>query len=138
MELENPVDFGGETIDKFDIISDDLICKIKNLNPKLGTPDDPMYDRYKQYRDEFENAELIVIDANALNRSSMNNLDLSGTYGSADDLPSNFFQLFADTLEIMFGNDEYDGINISQNKNEGFEAFTEFGTTEFSSLNSKY
>lgn len=137
MELENPVDFGGESIDKYDIISDDLICKIKNLNPKLGTPDDPMYDRYKQYRDEFENAELIVIDANALNRNSINSLDLSGTYGSAEDLPSNFFQLLFDTLDIAFGKDEYN-MNVETNENEGFEAFTPFGTTEYSSLNPNY
>lgn len=137
MELENPVDFGGESIDKYDIISDDLICKIKNLNPILGTPDDPMYDRYKQYRDEFENAELIVIDANALNRNSINNMDLSGTYGSAEDLPSNFFQLLADTLEIAFGHNEFD-MNYKKNEYEGFENFTAFGDTEFSSLNAKY
>lgn len=137
MELENPVDFGGESIDKYDIISDDLICKIKNLNPVLGTPDDPMYDRYKQYRDEFENAELIVIDANALNRNSMNNLDLSGTYGSADDLPSTWFQLLVDTLDIAFGKDEF-GINSAKNEYEGFENYTAFGETEYSSLNSKY
>lgn len=137
MELENPVDFGGESIDKYDIISDDLICKIKNLNPVLGTPDDPMYDRYKQYRDEFENAELIVIDANALNRNSMNSLDLSGTYGSADDLPSNFFQLLLDTLDIAFGKDEF-GINSAKNTNPGFEEYTAFGETEYSSLNPNY
>ena len=137
MELENPVDFGGDSIDKFDIISDDLICKIKNLNPVLGTPDDPMYDRYKQYREEFENAELIVIDANALNRNSINNMDLSGSYGSVDDLPSTFFQLIADTLEIAYGSDEY-GINSVKNPNEGFEAFTDFGDTEFSPFAANY
>lgn len=137
MELENPVDFGGESIDKYDIISDDLICKIKNLNPVLGTPDDPMYDRYKQYRDEFENAELIVIDANALNRNSMSSLDLSGTYGSVDDLPSNFFQLALDTLDILFGKDEF-GINSKKNEYEGFENYTAFGDTEYSSLIHSY
>lgn len=137
MELENPIDFGGISIDKHDIISDDLICKIKNLNPKLGTPEDLMYDRYKQYRDEFENAELIVIDANALNRNSINSLDLSGSYGSAEDLPSNFFQLVLDTLDIAFGRDEF-GIGYNKNEYEGFEDYTAFGTTEYSSLNSNY
>lgn len=137
MELEKPVDFGGDVIDKFDIISDDLICKIKNLNPVLGTPDDPMYDRYKQCRDEFENAELIVIDANALNRSSMNNMDLTGSYSNVDDLPSNFFQLVLDTLEFAFGKDEF-GVNAKKNSYEGFEAYTEFSDTEYSSLNPNY
>ena len=79
MVEEEPMDFGGTQIDIQDVISDDLISRIKGLNPDLGVEGkDPLYKRYAQYRDEIENAELIIIDANSLNRSSIMNLDLSG------------------------------------------------------------
>lgn len=138
MIKETGIDFGGESILQQDLISDDLICKIKGLNPNLGRPmdefghGDPLYSRYEQYRDEIENAELIVIDANALNRSSIMNLDLSRDTSEIEELPSDYFQLVDDTLQIAFGND-FD-INAGNNEYEGFEDFVAFGDTEFSTL----
>lgn len=133
MEMEASIDFGGVKLSSQDILTDDVICKIKNLNPKLGTQDDPYYERYKQYRDEFANAELIIIDANALNKSSMSNLNLSGNE-EISDLPSNFFQLVADTLTIAFGKDEFRFAGETRNIYPGFENYTAFGDTEYSSL----
>lgn len=137
MIQEQAMDFGGESILQQDLISDDLICKIKGLNPNLGRPmdefgnGDPLYSRYAAYRDEIENAELIVIDANALNRSSVMNLDLSSDVSGIDDLPSDYFQLVDDTLAINYGSDEFD-INVSPNQTEGFEDFCDWGETEYS------
>ena len=57
MTIEEPMDFGGNQILAQDLISDDLICKIKGLNPDLGRPmdefgrGDPYYSRYAAYRD---------------------------------------------------------------------------------------
>lgn len=139
MVEESSMDFGGESILQQDLISDDLICKIKGLNPNLGRPmdefgnGDPLYSRYAAYRDEIENAELIVIDAAALNRSSIMNLDLSGDMSGIEELPSDYFQLRDDTLQIAFGSDDF-GINSGDNEYEGFEEFTEFGSTDFSSI----
>ena len=132
MTQEEPMDFGGANIDIQDVISDDLISRIKGLNPDLGVEGkDPLYDRYAQYRDEIENAELVIIDANSLNRSSIINLDLSGDYSGVEELPADYFQLREDTLELAFGADEFD-IDYADNPNKGFEAFTDFGETEYS------
>lgn len=134
MEVENPVDFNGsDVISKYDILSDDLICKIKNLNPVLGSPEDPFYAKYEKYRDEMDNAELIIVDANALNRSSISSLDLSGNEG-CDDLPSNFFQFVVETLATAFGKDEFSSLDNTHNINPGFEEFSAFGDVEYSSL----
>lgn len=139
MTKEDPIDFGGEAILQQDLISDDLICKIKGLNPNLGKPmdefgnGDPLYSRYAAYRDEIENAELIVIDANALNRSSVMNLDLSGDTSGIDELPSDYFQLVDDTLQIAFGADDF-GVNTEDNQYKGMEDFGAFGETEYSPL----
>lgn len=131
MVEEEPMDFGGTQIDIQDVISDDLISRIKGLNPDLGVEGkDPLYKRYAQYRDEIENAELIIIDANSLNRSSIMNLDLSGDISGVEDLPSDYFQLKDDTLELAFGNDF--GIDdCGTNQYEGFEEFSSFGDTEY-------
>lgn len=46
--------------DKFappDILPDDLVGKIKDLNPDLVARDDSVYDSYSEYRDEIENAK---------------------------------------------------------------------------------
>lgn len=133
MVEEEPFDIGGTAIDPQDILSDDLICKIKGLNPDLGVPGkDPFYERYASHRDEIENAELIVIDANALNRSSIMNLDLSGDTSGIDDLASDYFQLKDDTLEPAYG-DEFDWFDAEEtNSDEGFSDFTPWGETEFS------
>ena len=40
MTIEEPMDFGGNQILAQDLISDDLICKIKGLNPDLVRPMD--------------------------------------------------------------------------------------------------
>lgn len=133
---EVSMDVGGMKIDSRDILTDDLICKIKNLNPSLGTPDDPEYERYKKYRDEFENAELIVIDAQALNKSSITSLDLSGTTADVDPLPANYFQQIDETMGIAFGNDEFNFCDDSENEYDGFSEFSEFGETEFSPYSS--
>ena len=91
---------------------------------------DPLYSRYAQYRDEIENAELIVIDANALNRSSIMNLDLSRDTSEVDELPSDYFQLVDDTLQIAFGN-EFD-VFTPDNEYEELGDFCAFGDTEYS------
>lgn len=132
MTREEPMDFGGSPIDIQDCISDDLISRIKGLNPDLGVAGkDPLYDQYAQHRDEIENAELIIIDANSLNRSNIMNLDLFGDICDVADLPSDYFQLREDTLEYAFGNDMYDD-TWDDNQYEGFEDFCAFGDTEFS------
>jgi hypothetical protein len=132
MVVEEPMDFGGTSINIEDIISDDVISKIKGLNPDLGVEGkDPLYDRYAQYRDEIENAELIIIDANSLNRSSIMNLDLSGDMSGVEELPADYFQMRDDTLEFAFG-DPFDINDIGGNEYEGFEEFSAFGETEFS------
>lgn len=46
--------------DKFtppDILPDDLVGKIKDLNPDLVARDDSVYDCYSEYRDEIENTK---------------------------------------------------------------------------------
>ena len=132
MTREEPMDFGGSPIDIQDCISDDLISRIKGLNPDLGVAGkDPLYDQYAQHRDEIENAELIIIDANSLNRSSIMNLDLFGDIAEVEDLPSDYFQLRDDTLEYAFGADEFD-YDWADNTNEGFGDFCDFGETEYS------
>ncbi len=132
MVEEEPMDFGGTQIDIQDVISDDLISRIKGLNPDLGVEGkDPLYKRYAQYRDEIENAELIIIDANSLNRSSIMNLDLSADISGVEDLPSDYFQLKEDTLELAFGADEFDIDDAGTNPNKGFEEFSDFGETEY-------
>ena len=132
MTREEPMDFGGSPIDIQDCISDDLISRIKGLNPDLGVAGkDPLYDQYAQHRDEIENAELIIIDANSLNRSSIMNLDLFGDIAEVEDLPSDYFQLRDDTLEYAFGADEFD-YDWADNTNEGFGDFCAFGETEYS------
>lgn len=136
MVEEMNMDFGGESILQQDLISDDLICKIKGLNPNLGKPmdefgnGDPLYSRYAAYRDEIENAELIIIDANALNRSSIINLDLSNDASGIEDLPADYFQLVDDTLQIAFGADEYGPLS-ADNPYAEMADFTDFGETEF-------
>lgn len=40
-----------------DILSDDLVGKIKDLNPDLVARDDSVYDSYSEYRDEIENTK---------------------------------------------------------------------------------
>lgn len=136
MTKEEPMDFGGSPIDIQDCISDDLISRIKGLNPDLGVAGkDPLYEHYAQHRDEIENAELIIIDANSLNRSSIMNLDLFGDISGVEDLPSNYFQLREDTLEYAFGNDDFD-CDWEDCSYEGFGkdvgGFCEFGDTEYS------
>ena len=108
MVEESSIDMGGISISRDDILTDDLICKIKNLNPILGTPQDPEYANYAKYREEFENAELIVIDAQALNRNSMTSLDLSGAISAIENMPANYFMcdenfntIFGDTFSIV-------------------------------------
>jgi hypothetical protein len=133
MTLEEPMDFGGTPIDIQDVISDDVISRIKGLNPDLGVEGkDPLYDQYAKYRDQIENAELIIIDANSLNRSSIMNLDLAGDMSGVEELPSDYFQLREDTLELAFGCDEFGIDDIGTNEYEGFENFTAFGDTEYS------
>ena len=132
MIQEEPMDFGGTNIDIQDVISDDLISRIKGLNPDLGVSGkDPLYDRYAQYRDEIENAELIIIDANSLNRSSIMNIDYGNMTG-VEELPSDYFQLREDTLEIAFGSDEFTYDDAGTNTYKGFEEFSAFGECEFS------
>ena len=132
MIAEEPFDIGGTAIDPQDILSDDLIGKIKGLNPDLGVAGkDPFYDRYAAYRDEIENAELIIIDANTLNRSSIMNLDLSGDTSGIEDMPSDYFQLREDTLEPAYGYD-FGVWDCDCNPDEGFEDFSNWGDTEFS------
>ena len=138
MIAEEPFDIGGTAIDPQDILSDDLIGKIKGLNPDLGVAGkDPFYDRYAAYRDEIENAELIVIDANALNRSSVMNLDLSGDFSGIEQLPSDYYQLAGDTLAIAFDPFEF-GADTPDCGYEGFGedigGYCEFSDTEFSDL----
>lgn len=133
MTLEEPMDFGGTPIDIQDVISDDVISRIKGLNPDLGVEGkDPLYDQYAKYRDQIENAELIIIDANSLNRSSIMNLDLAGDMSGVEELPSDYFQLREDTLEIAFGADEFGIDDMGTNEYEGFENFSAFSDTEFS------
>ena len=133
MTLEEPMDFGGTPIDIQDVISDDVISRIKGLNPDLGVEGkDPLYDQYAKYRDQIENAELIIIDANSLNRSSIMNLDLAGDMSGVEELPSDYFQLREDTLELAFGCDDFGIDDIGTNEYEGFENFTAFGDTEYS------
>lgn len=133
MTLEEPMDFGGTAIDIQDVISDDVISRIKGLNPDLGVEGkDPLYPQYARYRNQIENAELIIIDANSLNRSSIMNLDLAGDMSGVEELPSDYFQLREDTLEIAFGCDEFGIDDVGTNEYEGFEGFTAFGETEFS------
>lgn len=138
MVEEKPMDFGGASIDIQDVISDDLISRIKGLNPDLGVEGkDPLYDRYAQYRDEVANAELIIIDANSLNRSSIINLDLSGDISGIEELPSDYYQLREDSLEIAFGSDEFGPFDCETEnqyaaENEVFADFTPFGECEFS------
>ena len=135
MTLEEPMDFGGTAIDIQDVISDDVISRIKGLNPDLGVEGkDPLYPQYARYRNQIENAELIIIDANSLNRSSIMNLDLAGDMSGVEELPSDYFQLREDTLELAFGCDEFGIDDIGTNEYEGFENFTAFGETEYSSL----
>ena len=143
MTIEEPMDFGGNQILAQDLISDDLICKIKGLNPDLGRPmdefgrGDPYYSRYAAYRDEIENAELIVIDANALNRSSVMNLDLSGDFSGIEQFPSDYYQLAGDTLAIAFDPYEF-GIDSPDCSIEGLGedigGYCEFSSTELSDL----
>lgn len=135
MTREEPMDFGGSPIDIQDCISDDLISRIKGLNPDLGVAGkDPLYQHYAQHRDEIENAELIIIDANSLNRSSIMNLDLFGDISGVNDLTSDYFQLREDTLEYAFGRDEFD-CDWADNEYDGFGSevggFSDFGETEF-------
>lgn len=136
MTREEPMDFGGSPIDIQDCISDDLISRIKGLNPDLGVAGkDPLYEHYAQHRDEIENAELIIIDANSLNRSSIMNLDLFGDISGVQDLPADYFQLRDDTLEYGFGRDEFTvdwGDNDNDNFGEEFGGYSDFGETEFS------
>lgn len=133
MTLEEPMDFGGTAIDIQDVISDDVISRIKGLNPDLGIEGkDPLYDQYARYRNQIENAELIIIDANSLNRSSIMNLDLAGDMSGVEDLPANWFQLREDTLELAFGCDDFGFDDIGTNEYEGFEDFSAFGDTEYS------
>lgn len=133
MTLEEPMDFGGTPIDIQDVISDDVISRIKGLNPDLGVEGkDPLYDQYAKYRDQIENAELIIIDANSLNRSSIMNLDLAGDMSGVEELPADYFQLREDTLELAFGCDDFGIDDIGTNEYEGFENFTAFGDTEYS------
>ena len=40
-----------------DILSDDLVGKIKDLNSDLVARDDSVYDSYSEYRDEIENTK---------------------------------------------------------------------------------
>lgn len=132
MVEEEPFDIGGTAIDPQDILSDDVICRIKGLNPNLGIEGkDPFYEHYAAHRDEIENAELIVIDANALNRSSIMNLDLSGDVSGIDDLPSDYFQLRDDTLEPAYS-DDFDIFDCECNSDDGFGDFTSWGDTEYS------
>lgn len=133
MIAEEPFDIGGTAIDPQDILSDDLIGKIKGLNPDLGVAGkDPFYDRYAAYRDEIENAELIIIDANTLNRSSIMNLDLSGDTAGIDDLPSDYYQLCEDSLEPAFGSEFGYWDCDFDNPDEGFSEYTDWGDTEYS------
>jgi hypothetical protein len=132
MVQEEPMDFGGTNIDIQDVISDDLISRIKGLNPDLGVAGkDPLYDRYAQYRDEIENAELIVIDANSLNRSSIMNIDYGNMTG-VEELPADYYQLREDTLEIAFGTDVFTYEDAGTNEYKGFEEYSAFGECEFS------
>lgn len=128
MVEEQPFDVGGMKLDMSDCLSDDLIGSIKGLNPVLGTRDDPLYDRYAQYRDEIENAELIIIDANVLNRSSIMNLDLSGDTSGVEDLPDDYFVTVGDTYEIAFGAEQncYDDMD-----NPDLDDFCNWSDTEF-------
>jgi hypothetical protein len=134
MEMEQAVDFGGEQISRQDILSEDLICKIKNLNPDLGGPNDPYYAKCQAFRDELANAELIVINANELNRSSITSLDLSGRDTDVEELPPNYFQTIIGSLLTAFGNEEFSSLQPTHNMYPGFEEFSAFGDTEYSSL----
>lgn len=129
MVEEEPFDVGGMKLDLSDCLSDDLIGKIKGLNPELGSKSDPLYDRYAAYRDEIENAELIVIDANVLNRSSIMNLDLTGDTSGVHDLEPSFFQLIGDTLSYAFGHET--SLSDFENPDEGMEEYCNWGETEY-------
>lgn len=132
MIKEEPMDFGGTPIDINDVISDDVICKIKGLNPDLGVEGrDPFYDKYSKHRDEIENAELIIIDANSLNRSSIMNLDLFGDIAGIEDLNADYFQLRDDSLELAYGIDEFD-CDTGANEFDIFaDEYSAFGDTEY-------
>ena len=123
MVEEASIDMGGISISRDDILTDDLICKIKNLNPILGTPQDPEYANYAKYREEFENAELIVIDAQALNRNSITSLDLSGAIAMIENMASNYYQM-DENFEVQYG-DEFSIVNPMEMPKEYIDAMPE-------------
>lgn len=131
MLKEEPFDIGGTRLDISDCITDDMIGRIKGLNAALGSKDDPLYERYAAYRDEIDHADLIIIDANSLNRSSIMNLDLSGDTSGVKELAADFFQLIEDTLQLAFGDD----INCyDEREDDAMEGFSNWGKTDFSIL----
>ena len=59
------------------------------------------------------------------------NIDYGNMTG-VEELPSDYFQLREDTLEIAFGSDEFTYEDAGTNTYKGFEEFSAFGECEFS------
>jgi hypothetical protein len=105
-------DLGGHELDPAELYSDELISWVGNMNPDLGTKNDPYYSEYKAFYDEIKNAKIITLDADTYKQSNkFEKLDLSGENEETEDIPDTAFMMFMGS--ILF-------------PNIGFTPFSEF------------
>ena len=94
----NITDLGGVQPDPAELYHEELIAWVNDLNPDLGTENDPFYNEYKAFKDEINNAKIITLDAEAYKPSNKyDEIDLSGEDKPIADL-SALYMMFMGTI----------------------------------------
>ena len=122
-------DPSGYKLSASELVSPDLVSYVKNLNPKLGTPEDPYYNSYLKFNEELNNNEIYTINPEDITtNSSFDDMDLSGI--EVVELNDNHFLMnyqdeFVDSGFIGFNNDmKFDkkgGIETMEYKDDDLE-----------------
>lgn len=83
-------DVGGYKINPADLMTEEMLGYIKNINPKLGTEEDPYYNDYVKFKRELDDSEILTIDYDDINGGErFDDMDLSGT--ETEDITEEYF-----------------------------------------------
>lgn len=120
-------DLGGHELDPAELYSDELISWVGNMNPDLGTQNDPYYNEYKTFFDEIKSAKIITLDADTYKQSNkFDQIDLTGESEEVEDIPDTAFMMFMGAILFTnIGATPFD--NFQTLDGEKYSEFTDIG-----------